>query len=327
MKSARPLGIAVLSSALLFALVWSSRPPEDAPRKPEHTFEITASGPMGRDEAPAELYVPGGASSLSEELESMRQVAAVSPCPTDMVLVLDRYCVDRYEARFAYGPEGATWSPHFPPSIFHARLTRDRFSDEEARADKSGHRVPFPPLLEQNLAEAPAFEAVSAPGHLPQGYLRLPWAKSACEASGKRLCTEHEWVRACRGERNQNFPYGDNYREGACNIHRHSHPAVLLFGSASKNHLDPRLNLAGDEDGPLLRPTGSTKSCQSEWNGDAIYDMVGNIDEWIDDPQGTFVGGFYSRGTKAGCLARIDVHDAEYFDYSLGVRCCKDRSD
>ena len=55
---------------------------------------------------------------------------------------------------------------------------------------------------------------------------------------------------------------------------RASHPAVLLYGDASKNHLDPRLNLTEDAAGSLLRKTGATASCASVWGEDAIYDMV-----------------------------------------------------
>jgi hypothetical protein len=51
--------------------------------------------------------------------------------------------------------------------------------------------------------------------------------------------------------------------------------------------------------------------------------MVGNLDEWVDDPDGAFLGGFYARGTAEGCDARVGVHAPEYFDYSLGVRCCR----
>ena len=76
-------------------------------------------------------------------------------------------------------------------------------------------------------------------------------------------------------------------------------------------------------DDPLLRKTGATPRCKSEWGDDAVYDMVGNLDEWIDDPDGTFVGGFYSRSTHEGCDSMIEVHDYTYYDYSLGVRCCK----
>jgi len=75
---------------------------------------------------------------------------------------------------------------------------------------------------------------------------------------------------------------------------------------------------------PLLRKTGETPTCVSEWEGDGIRDMVGNLDEWIDDPEGTFLGGFYSRATRSGCDARISGHPIDYFDYSTGVRCCED---
>jgi hypothetical protein len=54
-----------------------------------------------------------------------------------------------------------------------------------------------------------------------------------------------------------------------------------------------------------------------------VFDMVGNLDEWVEDPEGTFAGGFYSRGTHEGCDAVISSHDFAYFDYSLGTRCCR----
>jgi hypothetical protein len=59
------------------------------------------------------------------------------------------------------------------------------------------------------------------------------------------------------------------------------------------------------------------------WGNDAIYDMVGNLDEWVDDGEGAFMGGFFARSTRLGCDARIAVHPKPYADYSLGVRCCK----
>ena len=65
-------------------------------------------------------------------------------------------------------------------------------------------------------------------------------------------------------------------------------------------------------------------TCASKWGDDAVFDMVGNLDEWTDDPRGTFVGGFYARATRAGCDARVSSHGASYFDYSTGVRCCGD---
>ena len=40
----------------------------------------------------------------------------------------------------------------------------------------------------------------------------------------------------------------------------------------------------------MLRRTGETPECISLWGDDGIADMVGNLDEWIDDAAGTFVG-------------------------------------
>ena len=148
-------------------------------------------------------------------------------------------------------------------------------------------------------------------------------AAEACARSGKRLCTREEWVFACRGERQTQYPYGDGYRAGVCNVFRGEHPAQILHDNASAGHSDPRLGLVEARDGPLLRPTGATRKCASRWGNDAAYDMVGNVDEWIDDPEGTFVGGFFSRGTKEGCSAIVSTHPYTYWDYSTGVRCCR----
>ena len=69
--------------------------------------------------------------------------------------------------------------------------------------------------------------------------------------------------------------------------------------------------------------TGETPDCKSEWGSDAIFDMVGNLDEWVDEPKGRFSGGFFSRSTREGCDASVTAHPRAYYDYSLGVRCCK----
>ena len=97
----------------------------------------------------------------------------------------------------------------------------------------------------------------------------------------------------------------------------------MLHGNASINHTDPRLTLVSVGGRPLLRQTGATPECKSEWGADAIYDMVGNLDEWVDDAKGAFQGGFFSRSTRDGCDSRISSHARTYYDYSLGARCCK----
>jgi formylglycine-generating enzyme required for sulfatase activity len=153
-------------------------------------------------------------------------------------------------------------------------------------------------------------------------------AKEACERAGKRLCQSSEWTKACRGQEDRKFPYGTEFSRGPCNVYRYFHPAHVLHGVSWRGLLDPRLNLltiAGDA--PVLRLTGASQSCASHWGEDAVMDMVGNLDEWVEedeprDNRGSFRGGFYARGTTSGCEADITNHAKLYYDYSTGVRCC-----
>jgi hypothetical protein len=250
-------------------------------------------------------------------------------CPAEMVRV-GSYCVDRWEISLVEATSRQPLSPYYPPhpkllARVHAvwQVERTTLGDEEARA------MPLPIVPSWQRGDF-RIAAVSAAGVVPQGYLTYHLAKRACEAAGKRLCSEAEWTTACRGSAGLKYPYGPHYVAGRCNIHRPIHPAHVLHGSSAVGHTDPRLNLvmeaAGETLDPLLRPTGTTTGCKSVWGDDAIDDMVGNLDEWIEDPNGTFLGGFYARVSTKGCEAKIAGHSAVYYDYSTGARCCKDAS-
>jgi len=159
---------------------------------------------------------------------------------------------------------------------------------------------------------------------MPNAFISGIVAESACKNAGKRLCTEEEWVTACRGENDTKFPYGDTYEEGACNIYQQGHVSQKLHGHY-RYMSDPRLNLVPIRGKILLEKTGSRPKCVSPWGNDGIHDMVGNLDEWIDDKRGTFVGGFYSHQTDKGCEKKEEGHVSKYYDYSLGTRCCLDQ--
>jgi hypothetical protein len=244
-----------------------------------------------------------------------------------MVDVAGVVCVDRYESYLVDTLSGQALSPYYHATRARTRqsyaywASLERAEEPAASASSTAKRVPEPPGFQ--LATDFRARAENRSGVIPQGYASGVLARSACASAGKRLCREHEWVRACRGERDRAYPYGDSYERGVCNVARAGHPAAILHGKASIGHRDPRLNLVTDADGPLLRTTGSSPRCRSQWGDDAILDMVGNLDEWVDDDRGVFVGGFYARQTRAGCAARVSVHPNVYFDYSLGVRCCR----
>lgn len=246
-------------------------------------------------------------------------------CPPEMVEVRG-FCIDRWESSTVDAKTGEPLSPYYPPLPAELDAVWDYWTLEARSLGNSAARAfPLPELSQWQQSNKFAPRAVARPGAIPQGYLSYYSAKKACENAGKRLCTEREWVTACGGERGFKFPYGDKYRALACNVYRHFHPASYLHENASLGHRDPRLNLLV-EDGtdPLLRPTGATPDCASRWGTDAVYDMVGNIDEWVEgDARPAFVGGFYARSTNKGCEAKVDAHAAPYYDYSTGTRCCQ----
>jgi formylglycine-generating enzyme len=258
-------------------------------------------------------------------LLSTSHVVSAAQCPPEMVQVHES-CVDRFEISTVDDKSGEKLSPFYPPErrwfefVFGVWETqRWTVGDPNARA------MPLPELSPWQRGHDPSPRAVSARGVVPQGYLSYFSAKRACERAGKRLCSEKEWQTACRGESDTLFPYGDSYRKAPCNVDQPHHPAFVLHGLSSAGHLDPRLNLlvVGDEE-PVLWLTGSSEQCRSRWGDDGIYDMVGNLDEWVDTLEGAFRGGFYARKTQKGCEARISSHANTYFDYSTGARCCKD---
>jgi hypothetical protein len=275
---------------------------------------------------PRQLYLPDGGDLVQNQgqLQPLPQLLPGAPaqvssgCPPEMVSVRGQFCIDRYEAS-AVDARARPLSPYYPPSREELAHLYGVFRGVTPR--RSAPALPLPP--DYSLNESFDARATSLPQVVPSGYLSGLIARRICEEAGKRLCTPSEWVTACKGQNATKYPYGDRYEEGTCNVFRESHPAVVLYGDASKNHLDPRLNLAEGTSGPLLRRTGATPRCRSVWGQDAIYDMVGNLDEWVDDAGGAFQGGFYARGTREGCDARISVHPPPYSDYSLGTRCCK----
>ncbi len=221
-------------------------------------------------------------------------------CPAEMALVDNRVCVDRWEAslvqRVARGGHGTVEQPWSP------------FISIEGHE----HEV----------------RAVSRAGVIPQAYISGKQAAGACNASGKRLCAADEWEHACRGPSGFQFPYGQERRAGACNDDiRPVHPVAEVGQMLGIPHSrlwhdgmnEPIINQLPN----TLLPTGERAECTNAYG---VYDMVGNLHEWVDDPDGTFRGGYYMDTTKNGdgCSYRTTAHDFTYHDYSTGFRCCMD---
>lgn len=235
------------------------------------------------------------------------------------------YCVDRYEATLVDHASERLLSPFYSPIRKHAVMAFDGWQKQRLEVGPDSARAVELPELPgwQRSAEVEP-RAMSKRGVLPNGHVTGHSAAAACRNAGKRLCSYEEWRTACGGEKRQRFPYGERYEAGACNVFREAHPAAELHGDASVGHNDPRLNRVAFRGKALLRKTGETARCTSAWGDDAIFDMVGNLDEWVAHERGSFAGGFYARSTKDGCDWRSTAHSNSYADYSTGVRCCAD---
>ena len=154
--------------------------------------------------------------------------------------------------------------------------------------------------------------AVSQPGVAPARGLSWYDAKAACEAAGKRLCTEREWLAACTGQAPNDadgngvasddpilgraYGYGERRKDGACADSRN--PAAV---------------------GELL--TGNHPQCGTP---DGLYDLVGNLKEWVGLSPATAAlkGGSYSSGESARCGYFRDDIAADTKDDATGFRCC-----
>jgi len=212
------------------------------------------------------------------------------------------------------------------------RYCIDRWEASIVRVGASGQSA-WPGNRPIDGIEAEAL-AVSASGRKPQGYISGQQAAVACGRAGKRLCEIDEWVRACKGPRLLLYPYGNARRPNVCNdrfkVLDH-HPVPTLFNQHAPPGTDrkmmwhpswmndPRLH----EMPHTIDSSGSHAGCTNEYG---VYDMVGNLHEWVADPDGTFMGGFFMDTFQngQGCEYRTVAHEYEYHDYSTGFRCCAD---
>jgi formylglycine-generating enzyme required for sulfatase activity len=202
---------------------------------------------------------------------------------------VESFCIDRYEAMLVAelpGGKLGPWSPYERPG------------------------------------DTPV-SARSVAGVVPQGYVDQVQASEACLAAGKRLCTDAEWLRACRGAAQTTYPYGDDLLGGVCNDARSCHPVVQYFETDEawiwSELAHPCINQLPEG----LAPTGAHAGCES---AEGVFDLMGNLHEWTADPAGTFRGGFYVDTVKngPGCLYATTAHNVWHWDYSTGFRCCAD---
>jgi len=141
-----------------------------------------------------------------------------------------------------------------------------------------------------------AFEYPNKKGVAPTASVGFADAKRMCEAQAKRLCSEAEWEKSCKGPGGAKWPYGNGFDANTCNTE----------------------DDIGDS--RSLSPAGRFAKCRS---GFGVADMSGNVAEWTSDR--IIKGGSFASGDYAvRCSAR--KNGASFAKSSeVGFRCCADQ--
>jgi formylglycine-generating enzyme required for sulfatase activity len=178
------------------------------------------------------------------------------------------------------------------------------------------------------------YEAPNEKGELPYALQTAYDGEDWCAARGKRLCTEDEWVRACRGPHGRTYPYGNTFKPGVCSD---DHPWIGVgWKKLSRWPQDPAL----DEASRLYQAdmSGARAECVTE---EGAFDMTGNVAEWVrrsassaSSParpgyehvlKGCYWAGCY-KDPQPSCGFTNGAHPGTFRTYEAGFRCCMPRA-
>lgn len=153
------------------------------------------------------------------------------------------------------------------------------------------------------------YEYPNQKGQSPMTNVSFDQAVSICGAKGKKLCTETQWERACKGPNsstsNNQFPYGNTFIDKHCNVQKHELENNQTATSPS---------------------SGIFSECKS---GDGIYDLSGSVFEWtstggiLNNQAKITKGGSYESSIYASRCSTITEVIPTTREADIGFRCCK----
>lgn len=186
-------------------------------------------------------------------------------------------------------PKGMVW---IPPGALVAG-TPPANVPRKAHEEMIGEQV----ILDGYFIDQFAFP--NEEGAIPLTNVTRAEAQAECEKREKRLCSELEWERACKGPNNLTYEYGNRHQPSIC----------------------------GTGQSPRTFPSGHQFSCRSEFG---THDMHGAIWEWTDSPWGrgertalgTVRGGNGLDGEVVGRCANGRGVPPKQRERTIGFRCC-----
>jgi len=185
--------------------------------------------------------------------------------------------------------QGMVWIPRGPLVAGTPEGSLPRVADEEM----PGEQV----ILKGYYMDV--FPYPNEEGAIPLTNVTRDAAAALCTERGKRLCSELEWERACKGPDNHRYEYGESYRAERC----------------------------GTGAVPVMRPTGIRVSCRSDFG---VRDLHGGAWEWTASDWGrgagaglvSVRGGNSADGEIVGRCANARAQRPATPSGTIGFRCC-----
>lgn len=268
-----PFLLSIILSGLLGSVGIAAVPFKFEPHKPAKASEVNQNFEYLDNEIRARSH------QICEGNDASDQMVRVGPL-----------CIDKYEASVWQNPDGTgkqfgaisaaeTGTEPHPGDNYPCK---DNGNDCSSRLSFEGNLLP----------NKNAIYARSVPGAIPSRYITWFQAQQACLNSGKRLLTNAEWQMAAAGTPepvllgtdSQNNPIIKDIDNGSTDCSTYS---SLFFGSYGNTPDKKR----GES---LPVPTGSRSKCVSNWG---VYDMVGNLWEWVAD---------WTQGSNISSTATLD---------------------
>jgi serine/threonine protein kinase len=164
-------------------------------------------------------------------------------------------------------------------------------------------RSPVEAVKQKVATSAYCIDRYEYPGTMRESRINVSLKEAAkiCAKKGKRLCSEQEWERACKGIKQTRYPYGNQFMADNCN-------------TRDQNNQNRK-----------IAPSGSFANCLNEYG---VYDMSGNVAEWTATPFSPNSSRQVVRGGSAHrpdwdvrCSSRSSANP-QTRSPTLGFRCC-----
>jgi formylglycine-generating enzyme len=264
------------------------------------------SGSVVGSSDPAPSAAPSGSARENEVLPGRTE-----GCPDGMVRVSGEYCPAVIENCAEHHPE-------YKRNGSDKNVSERCLRYEEPSKCLSKKRVTLDFCMDR-------YEFPNKKGELPRVLTSWVEAVELCKNEGKRLCTEDEFNFACEGPEMRPYVYGFVRDATKCNIDKEyrfpDHSRVLPtydkcrdtpWCAAELERLDQRHKI------------GDLDSCVS-WSG--IYDLNGNVNEWVEIPnekppnRSGLKGGWWGP-VRSRCRPTVTFHKESDYGYEQGLRCC-----